>query len=254
MKKKIRTSAESISLDSTPEQIHSASTSITEAIEELSVVALRRIESQQQGWQQNVDSLIPFASAAPAPVPEAKPSVQVPATPAGPATSPISQPTAPNPVAPQRAIQPSVPKSSPEPTPERAAQAATTAPESPADSAPAPTTAEIQPRSLFPSALNEARQAPGCFLAVLPIERFTIYHSRFGPQAAKDIFDYFAQYLRRRLRPTDRIFCWADGVVLAIITRTVSIDSVRAEFMRLGLQKVEQTVTLGGGSSFHPVS
>jgi GGDEF domain-containing protein len=104
---------------------------------------------------------------------------------------------------------------------------------------------------LFPFALNEARQSSGCFLAVLPIERFSVYQSRFGTQVAKDIFDYFAQYMRQRLQPTDQIFCWADGVVLAIISRTVGLDSVRAEFMRLGLQKIEQTVPLGGGRSFN---
>ena len=281
LKRKIRACAESISLDSTPEQIHSASTSIAEAIAELSGVALRRIESQQQEWQQKIDSLTPFATIASPPAPEVKQTVQAPPTP-GPAASPAPppetaarlsepaplpaassapQPTAHKPVAPQPESKPSAPKLSapklsapklsPEPAPLPAAQAPTPAPNSPAESAPAPTTAEIQPRSLFEFALNEARQASGCFLAVLPIERFSIYQSRFGTHVAKDIFDYFSQYLRRRLRPTDQIFYWADGVVLAIVPRTVSIDSVRAEFMRLGLQKVEQTVSLGGGRSFH---
>lgn len=275
LKRKIRACAESISLDSTPEQIHSASTSIAEAIAELSGVALRRIESQQQEWQQKIDSLTPFATITSPPAPEAKQTVQAPPTPGPaaspapspetaarlsepaplPAESPAPQPTDHKPVAPEPESKPSAPKPkpkpSPEPAPAPAAQAPTAAPNSPAELAPAPTSAEIQPRSLFQFALDEARQASGCFLAVLPIERFSIYQSRFGTQAAKDIFDYFSQYLRRRLRPTDQIFYWADGVVLAIVPRTVGIDSVRAEFMRLGLQKVEQTVSLGGGRSFH---
>jgi len=239
LKRKIRAGAESISLDSTPQEILAASTSIAEAITELSGIALRRIESQQQELKQKVDLLTTLVTVASPPAPEAKQTVLAPAAP-GPAASAPPQPSALKPMAPRPEIKPSAPEPHPEP-----------APISPAKRAPVPATAELQPRSLFPFALNEARQSSGCFLAVLPIERFSVYQSRFGTQVAKDIFDYFAQYMRQRLQPTDQIFCWADGVVLAIISRTVGLDSVRAEFMRLGLQKIEQTVPLGGGRSFN---
>lgn len=258
LKRKIRAGAESISLDATPEEILHASTSIAQAITELSGVALRRIESQQQELKQKVDSLTALATVASPPAPEAKRTVETPPAP-GPAASAPPQPTALKPVAPhpETAAFPSKPTArplaSPAPLPgiEATAPRPEPAPDSSAKRIPVAPTAEIQPRSLFPFALNEARSTSGCFLAVLPIERFSMYQSRFGAQVAKEIFDYFAQYLRRCLHPTDQIFCWADGVVLAIIFRTVSIDSVRAELMRLGLQKVEQTVPLGGGRFFN---
>lgn len=138
--------------------------------------------------------------------------------------------------------------------PIRAAQApATPATATPASAAPAPggeASLELQPRSVVSLALNEARTTPGSFLAVLPIERFPIYQSRFGARVADDIFRFFVLHLKRRLRPTDLIFHWSPGVVLAIIQRPVTLDSVRAEFVRFGLNKIEQSVSLGEGRFF----
>ncbi|MBZ2178798.1 MAG: hypothetical protein K7J47_13930 [Acidobacteria bacterium] len=135
----------------------------------------------------------------------------------------------------------------PEHNPIQAAQAPT------ASAAPAPggeASLELQPRSAVSLALSEARATPGSFLAVLPIERFPIYQSRFGAKVADDIFSFFVLHLKRRLRPADQIFHWSPGVVLAIIHRPVTLDSVRAEFVRFGLNKIEQSVSLGEGRFF----
>jgi hypothetical protein len=108
---------------------------------------------------------------------------------------------------------------------------------------------ELLPRLAVEGALDEARQTPGAFVAILPIDRFTVFQSRFGPEIAEDIFQFFLMQLRGRLLPTDQIFLWTDGVILAIVQRPFNLDSVRAEFARFATHKLEHTVSLGGGRS-----
>lgn len=214
LKLKIHTRLMAITRHSTPEEILSASSTIQESFAELSAVWGLLDASVHQ----NIESVNHSRQAAP---PTAAPA----ATPAAAAAPPPS---------PEPPIKPA-PAPDPAPAP------------NPDDSL------KLQPRALFPFALNEARTCPGSYLAVLPIERFPIYQSRFGPKVCEEIFHFFILYLKRRLRPTDQIFHWAPGVVLAIIQRPITLDSVRAEFVRFGLNKIEQSVPLGEGRFFNLV-
>jgi len=108
---------------------------------------------------------------------------------------------------------------------------------------------ELLPRLAVEGALEEARQTPGSFIAILPIDRFSIFQTRFGPDIAAEIFQFFLMHIRSRLLPTDQLFHWNEGAILAIVQRPFQLDSVRAEFARFGSHKQEHTVSLGGGRS-----
>jgi len=108
---------------------------------------------------------------------------------------------------------------------------------------------ELLPRLAVEGALEEARLTAGVFIAILPIDRFAVFQSRFGAEIAEDVFQFFLMQLRGRLLPTDQIFLWSDGVILAIVQRPFNLDSVRAEFARFATHKLEHTVSLGGGRS-----
>ena len=62
---------------------------------------------------------------------------------------------------------------------------------------------ELLPRLAVEGALEEARQTPGSFIAILPIDRFSIFQTRFGPDIAAEIFQFFLMHIRSRLLPTD---------------------------------------------------
>jgi hypothetical protein len=232
LKLKIHTRLMAITRHSTPEEILSASSTIQESFAELSAVwglldasVHQNIESGNHSRQAAPPTAAPAATpaAAAAPPPSPEPPIK-PAPAPDPAPAPKPAPT-PDPVP--------APKPAPPPNPDDSLR--------------------LQPRTLFPIALNEARTCPGSYLAVLPIERFAIYQSRFGAKVCEEIFHFFVLYLKRRLRPTDQIFHWAPGVVLAIIQRPITLDSVRAEFVRFGLNKIEQSVPLGEGRFFNLV-
>lgn len=236
--------SESLTADSAPEDILVTAGSLVQVIEDYSADARKRIRSQQRDWQQMVSLLAETIAMASLSGNAALQDLKALAT-------KLEHVTPASDLAALREQLHDCLVVLRHETEEEAAQAAAPVPvsSSPVKLETVTNALELLPRLSVEGALEEARQTPGTFIAILPIDRFAVFQSRFGAEIAEDIFQFFLMQLRARLLPTDQIFFWADGVILAIVQRPFSLDSVRAEFARFATHKLEHTVSLGGGRS-----
>ena len=237
--------SESLAADADPDDILVTAGSLTQVIEDYSADARRRIRVQQHDWQQMVALLADTIAAVSLTGHHAVDSLKILA----------------------KQLENATPSSDLAPLKQQLSDCLSTLrhdAEAEAHSAPAANTPtspdavrleavknalELLPRLAVEGALDEARQTPGSFIAILPIDRFSVFQTRFGPDVATQIFQFFFMHIRSRMLPTDQLFHWNDGAILAIVQRPFPLDSVRAEFARFGSHKLEQTVSLGGGRS-----
>jgi hypothetical protein len=233
--------SEGLTADSSPEDILVTAGSLVQVIEDYSSDARKRIRLQQRDWQQMVTLLAETIALASLSGHAAIEDLKVLAAKLEKAT-PASDLTAL-----REQLHDCLVVLRHENESEAAAP--TPVPSSPVKLETVTNALELLPRLSVEGALEEARQTPGTFIAILPIDRFAVFQKRFGADIAEDIFQFFLMQLRGRLLPTDQIFFWADGVILAIVQRPFSLDSVRAEFARFATHKLEHTVSLGGGRS-----
>ncbi len=233
--------SETLTPDSDPDDILVTAGSLVQVIEDYSADARRRIRAQQQDWQQMVALLADTIAAVSLTGHHAADSLKSLA----------------------KQLENATPSSDLAPLKQQLSDCLTTlrhdaeweahsnAPTS-SDAVklePVKNALELLPRLAVEGALEEARQTAGSFIAILPIDRFSVFQTRFGPAVAAQIFQYFLMHIRSRMLPTDQLFHWNDGAILAIVQRPFPLDSVRAEFARFSSHKLEQTVSLGGGRS-----
>jgi hypothetical protein len=69
---------------------------------------------------------------------------------------------------------------------------------------------------------------------------------RYGEEAVGDYLNYAAQFLMQALHAEDRIFHWGKDVLMAVIRRATSADSVRMEVARLALGSHEYLINANG--------
>ncbi len=236
--------SESLTTEATPEDILVTAGSLVQVIEDYSADARKRIRAQQHDWQQMVALLAETISLASLSGHTAIEELKT-------LTAKLEQATPSSDIAALREQLHDCVVNLRHETEAEAAHAAHTAsvPSHPVKLETVTNALELLPRLSVEGALEEARQTPGSFIAILPIDRFVVFQTRFGPEIAEEIFQFFLMQLRGRLLPTDQIFLWADGVILAIVQRPFNLDSVRAEFARFATHKLEHTVSLGGGRS-----
>lgn len=235
--------SESLTIDSAPDDILVTAGSLVQVIEDYSADARKRIRSQQHDWQQMVSLLAETIAVASLSGHAAVEDLKA-------LTTKLEHTTPSSDLAALREqLHDCLVSLRHESEAEAHAMVATPVPSHPVKLESVTNALELLPRLSVEGALEEARQAPGAFVAILPIDRFAVFQSRFGAEIAEDIFQFFLMQLRGRLLPTDQIFFWTDGVILAIVQRPFNLDSVRAEFARFATHKLEHTVSLGGGRS-----
>jgi GGDEF domain-containing protein len=235
--------SESLTVDSSPDDILVTAGSLVQVIEDYSADARKRIRSQQHDWQQMVSLLAETIAAASLSGHAAMEDLKALTVKLEHAT-PYSDLTAL-----REQLHDCLVALRHESEADAHAVASAPVPSHPVKLESVNNALELLPRLAVEGALEEARQTPGAFIAILPIDRFAVFQSRFGAEIAEDIFQFFLMQLRSRLLPTDQIFFWSDGVILAIVQRPFNLDSVRAEFARFATHKLEHTVSLGGGRS-----
>ena len=237
--------SETLGADSDPDDILVTAGSLVQVIEDYSADARRRIRAQQQDWQQMVALLADTIAAVSLSSHLASDSLRILA-------KQLENATPNSDLAPlKRQLSDCLATlrhdadSEAHPLPAFHASTSSDA----VKLEPVKNALELLPRLAVEGALEEARQTPGSFVAILPIDRFSVFQTRFGPEIAAEIFQFFLMHIRSRMLPTDQLFHWNDGAILAIVQRPFQLDSVRAEFARFGSHKLEHTVSLGGGRS-----
>lgn len=72
--------------------------------------------------------------------------------------------------------------------------------------------------------------------------------NRYGEDAASGCINAASQFLMQSLERTDRLFHWDRDVLMGVIRRTMSLASLRQEFMRITSANKEQIIRLQGRS------
>jgi len=103
-------------------------------------------------------------------------------------------------------------------------------------------------------ALVQARGRKNMFAAVLPVDRLALVNSRFGSSSTDVVVKHFANYLQGHLQPKDQLFRWSSNAFLALVERTQSQDSVRADLSRFASAKVELALQHHGREILLPLS
>jgi diguanylate cyclase (GGDEF)-like protein len=98
-----------------------------------------------------------------------------------------------------------------------------------------------------------AAQTP-TFAVLLCVERVEVINSRFGFAVGDRVLMLFGQHLAQRLSKNDRLLRWRGPGFLALLDRTGSEMSIRAEVARMVSARLEQEVELSGRSVLLPIS
>lgn len=103
-------------------------------------------------------------------------------------------------------------------------------------------------------AITQARRKGNHFLAILPIDRFSLIQSRFGADSADRVAAFTATHFSQNLQPADRLFRWSSNAFVFLAERTTPADTVRSEISRWASQKLELTLEHHGREILLPIS
>ena len=111
------------------------------------------------------------------------------------------------------------------------------------------------PRSQALELIAKACKGGPPTLAVsIVVDRLQAINLSFGSEVGDQVLRYFAGSIRRSLPSNDHLFRWAGPALLALIVRSVRIETARGEIARLMEHKLEYTVRTATRSSMIPVT
>ena len=113
---------------------------------------------------------------------------------------------------------------------------------------------DLPARADAEDALFQARTKRHVYVAVLPVDRLALVNTRFGPRATDHVVQFFADYLRQHVQEGDQLFRWSANSFLALVERTRSQDTVRADMSKFASAKLELTLQHHGREILLPVS
>jgi GGDEF domain-containing protein len=113
----------------------------------------------------------------------------------------------------------------------------------------------LPPRALAEAGLAQAsRSDTPIYVAVMVLDRLQSFNATFGRETGDQVLCYFARFVRRQLLPNDQAFRWSGPALVALLSRTEGIESVREEFGRLMEQQLEYTVRSANRTILLPVA
>ena len=104
-------------------------------------------------------------------------------------------------------------------------------------------------------ALASASQAgTSAYAAVIVLDRLQAVNLKFGRTVGDEVLGEFARMVGKKLSRGDQLFRWTGPVLVAIVSRPSTIDSVRSEIAHILGAKVEHTVKTGSRSILIPIA
>lgn len=105
------------------------------------------------------------------------------------------------------------------------------------------------------AALVKAGQGgPPAYAAVMVLDRLQPLNARFGRDVGDGVLAMFADFVRKSLRPEDRLFRWGGPTLLVLLHRPDDLDCVRNEVARMMATRLEHTIQMPSRSLLVPVS
>lgn len=102
--------------------------------------------------------------------------------------------------------------------------------------------------------LLQVRRKPNHFVAILPVDRFSLIHSRFGSEAGDNVARFLAQHISGHVQPSDKLFRWSANAFVLVVERAATPDTVRADLSRFASNKLEFTLEHHGREILLPIS
>jgi GGDEF domain-containing protein len=102
--------------------------------------------------------------------------------------------------------------------------------------------------------LLQVRRRPNHFVAILPVDRFSLIHSRFGSEAGDNVARFLAQHISGHTQPNDKLFRWSANAFVLVVERAATPDTVRADLSRFASNKLEFTLEHHGREILLPIS
>jgi GGDEF domain-containing protein len=104
-------------------------------------------------------------------------------------------------------------------------------------------------------ALQEAMASPApAFVLIAVINRLEVVIARFGSAIGDQGLAVAAQHFRSALSAGDLLYRWQGPALVAILSRSAAIDSVREEVGRFAGKKLEKSFAIGSRSVSLPIS
>ena len=102
--------------------------------------------------------------------------------------------------------------------------------------------------------LREAAAATDTkFLLLAVIDSLQAVNMRFGYAIGEQVLAMAAEHFRTSLPPADKLYPWQGTALLAVLSRTTAIDSIRAEIRRFADKKLEKVFVIGSRSVLLPI-
>lgn len=92
------------------------------------------------------------------------------------------------------------------------------------------------------------------YAAVMVLDRLQALNARFGRAVGDDVLAAFTEFVRKNLRPEDRLFRWGGPTLLVLLPRPENIECVRNEVARMMATRMEHTIQTPSRSLLVPVS
>jgi GGDEF domain-containing protein len=103
--------------------------------------------------------------------------------------------------------------------------------------------------------LREAAASSGAkFLLVAVVNRVQAVNARFGYAIGDQVLAAAGEHLHGALSAEDKLFRWQGPVLMAILSRTDTIDVVRNEVRRFVEKKLDKTFIIGSRAVLLPIS
>jgi GGDEF domain-containing protein len=115
--------------------------------------------------------------------------------------------------------------------------------------------AGLSSRAEAEAALASAWQSdPPSYVAVMALDRLQIFNMRFGHSVGDEVVRFYADFLRARLRESDRLFRWTAGALLVLLPRPNRLEIVRDEIARLMEVRCEHTMQTSSRTILLPIA
>jgi diguanylate cyclase (GGDEF)-like protein len=102
--------------------------------------------------------------------------------------------------------------------------------------------------------VKAGQEGPQSYAAVMVLDRLQALNARFGRDVGDGVLAMFADFVRKNLRPEDRLFRWGGPTLLVVLPRQDNIDCVRNEVARMMATRLEHTIQTPSRSLLVPVS
>ena len=115
--------------------------------------------------------------------------------------------------------------------------------------------AELSGRKAAETAIQQALATPGRkYLVTAVMDRLQSIRARFGRDIGNEALQTFAERIREKLEPRDRLYRWGGPALVAVLNRDESIENLRKTVKHVFAIPLDKEFDVGGREILIPIS